>query len=134
MARQRSVSAEPELQRVAETVEESTGKDIAICESMYIGPTIPGVIHKSAIYMFGKEQLETAEADLIAALDNFEEKGRVDAVTGYVALQMAVAKYPEIASLIVPVDGIMKGLEDINTRGTDLYKANRALVKSAARR
>ena len=134
MARQRNISSEPELQRVDEAVEETTGTDIAIRESMYIGPNIPGVIHKSAIYMFGRERLTASEEDLTAALDSFDEKGRTDAVSAYIALQMAVAKFPEIAELIVPVEGIMQGLNDIKTRGTDLYRANRALIKAASRR
>lgn len=130
MARQRKLSAEPELQRV-EVQEAAPG---LIHESMYIGPTIPGVVHQNAIYLFGKEQLGESEAALTAALAGYDEKGRTDAVTAFVALQMSVEKYPEIADLIVPADGIMEGLSDINKRGTDLFKAKRRLVKAAARK
>lgn len=133
MARQRNVSSEPELRGVEDTTTETAAR-VAVNESMYIGPTIPGVIHQNAIYVFDKAQLSTSEEDLMAALSNFDEKGRVDHVTSYVALQMAVAKYPEIAELVVPVDGIMNGLHDIKTRGTDLYVAYRKIVKASTRR
>lgn len=132
MARQHKLSASAELQRVAEEAAKAASV-VSVQESMYIGPTIPGTIHQNAIYLFGKEQLSASETELAAALSFYDEKGKTDNLTAYQALQMAAEKYPEIAELIVPVEEIMQGLKDINTRGTDLYRARRALVKATRR-
>ena len=79
--------------------------------SVYIGPTIFGTIQTVTIYPGTKEQ----------ALANPE-------------LALALSKYPGIADLVVSAEGLLEKQREMNTSGTELNKALRALKEAVRKR
>lgn len=78
--------------------------------SVYIGPTIQGVIQCGAIY-----------------------RGTVaDVLVNNPALRIALRRVPEIAGCVVPAEGLTESRKALKRKGTDLYKKNRA-IRAAAR-
>ena len=85
-------------------------KPTGIPASVYIGPSIRGYIQTVTIYPYEREKALTSD-DLAFVID----------------------KYPDIKDLLVPVEGLMKSIQDMNTPGTALNKALTAL-KAAVRK
>lgn len=93
----------------SEIVKDETPK--CISASVYIGPSIRGYIQTKTIYPAAKEQaLELPE------------------------LAFVMAKYPGIADLVVPVEGLLESQQAIKIPGTDLNKALVALNEAVRKK
>lgn len=109
MARQHKLSSAEGLTEevvTAEVAKEETPQEDIVKVSMYIGPSIFQLIQHGTIYPGLAE----------------------DAVAQNAALGIALAKYPEIAPLVVDAADITRALNDIKTPGSDMYQALDALA------
>ena len=89
----------------AETDEKDRAEEIAI--SCYIGPNIVGVIQANTIYA-----------------------GSVKATLESPELKFALEKHPGIAQLVVSGEELAAARQKVKTKGTELYKAYRAVIKN----
>jgi hypothetical protein len=92
-----------------ETIEAE--KPASISASVYIGPSIRGYIQTLTIYPASKEQAPELPE-----------------------LAFALEKYPGIADLVVPVEGLLEARQDMNTSGTALNKALAALKEAVQKK
>ena len=92
-----------------ETVKEEKPKGIAA--SVYIGPSIRGVIQTVTIYPASKEKAHELPE-----------------------LAFALSQYPGIADLVVPVEGLLESKQAMNTPGTSLNKALLALREAVRKK
>lgn len=96
-------------QSESETVQEA--KPTGIAASVYIGPSIRGYIQTKTIFPASKEQAHELPE-----------------------LAFALSKYPGIADLVVPVEGLLESQQAMNTPGTALNKSLAALREAVRKK
>jgi hypothetical protein len=104
------VNTETDGEVVTETVKAATKKNTdtdGVGVSVYVGPYILGVIQSMTIY-------PCSRADALKRDD----------------VQIATARYPLIATLIVPAEDLAQARIDVKTPGTALYKNYREISKA----